>query len=645
MKVPSVNKRSFLFAMLQHIQRWGLFDRGLAAYALRTTLASCVALACGWWLGLDHPQWAAMSVWAASSQPYQKKGMLLEKSLFRLLGTLIGTLVGVSILTLSHGDILYVTLGLTVWLTLCTGAGNLIHGLLSYLTLLSGYTASLVVLLDIAQGTSIYELGLDRMLTVSTGVIIAMLVGLVFNKVSNEGQLSQRIKLLTHSVLTLLTQASYSQITQQQIATLVKEAAAIDELLIPHGAGSLRSRRSIHSIRAIIYSNVSLLTRLNTNATMEQLMPLKLSLRRLAKVIKNDLGIDNELQCIEDICKELPEGGLNVAFTDLHIALTERLRYKEQGKVERAKLLHMVVLHRDWVAAKQAMVRTFSVLGAIGLLWNYTNSTIGAFVMLGTSVMVTLFSTFEAPASMMSRVFTWQIVGLAASLLIKGYFWANAGSEGECIVIMILFILPVIIPLSSSRFCVAAMDYVMMYLLLSPIEYPVNFQLSTELPFGLAAVGGTLVAFLGFLLIFPTNRGKRSSRIKAAILSDLQRTYTIEWDSQKMAFIHCRAQHRLLKLINTEPKLSTHQLMGTLQIVSTIGLVGKIRRGLAMGLFSPTEKAKVIKTLSELLQPILHSEDKDNLFEQLLNMEQQCSNDLMQLLAGINMASPQQVAI
>ena len=60
---------------------------------LRTACAVCLAVAAAWLLGLQHPQWAGMTVWAAS-QPL--RGQMLEKSLFRVTGTVVGAAVGPS---------------------------------------------------------------------------------------------------------------------------------------------------------------------------------------------------------------------------------------------------------------------------------------------------------------------------------------------------------------------------------------------------------------------------------------------------------------------------------------------------------------------------------------------------------------------
>jgi hypothetical protein len=74
------------------------FDRGRLAYGLRTAGAAAIALWLAWGLGLEHPQWAAMTVWAAS-QPV--RAHLIDKSLFRGLGTLVGAVFGVLLAALA----------------------------------------------------------------------------------------------------------------------------------------------------------------------------------------------------------------------------------------------------------------------------------------------------------------------------------------------------------------------------------------------------------------------------------------------------------------------------------------------------------------------------------------------------------------
>lgn len=119
------------------------FDGPRLTYALRTAFASCVALLVAWFIGLEHPQWSAMTVWAAS-QPL--RGQLLEKSFFRFAGTIIGVIVGVILVVIASDRPIVLVIGLALWLGFCAGLGNVQRGFLSYGTMLAGYSAAMVAL-------------------------------------------------------------------------------------------------------------------------------------------------------------------------------------------------------------------------------------------------------------------------------------------------------------------------------------------------------------------------------------------------------------------------------------------------------------------------------------------------------------------
>lgn len=131
---------------IEPLNRLG-FDPGRLRYALRTAVGSCLALMVVWLLGLEHPQWAAMTVFAAS-QP--ARNILVEKSFFRAAGTLVGTVVGVLLVVIADGQALILVLGLALWIGLCTWSGNVLRGFVAYGTILADDTDAMVALLDTA---------------------------------------------------------------------------------------------------------------------------------------------------------------------------------------------------------------------------------------------------------------------------------------------------------------------------------------------------------------------------------------------------------------------------------------------------------------------------------------------------------------
>lgn len=173
-------------------------DPARLRFALRTALAACAALLVTWLLGFEHPQWSAMTVWAAS-QPV--RGMLLEKSFFRAAGTVVGVAAGVLLVLVSDSRPIILVVGLSLCIGLCAGAGNLLRGLMSYGTIVAGYSASMVALLDTAHPDRIVALGTDRFLTVMVGVLVALLVGLLLTPKAAEGEIVGKTRHLTAHVL------------------------------------------------------------------------------------------------------------------------------------------------------------------------------------------------------------------------------------------------------------------------------------------------------------------------------------------------------------------------------------------------------------------------------------------------------------
>lgn len=76
------------------------FIPGRLPFTLRTALAAFCAIAVALALGLEHPQWAGMTVWAASMPV---RSHLIERSLFRAFGTVVGAAAGIVLLLVAGG--------------------------------------------------------------------------------------------------------------------------------------------------------------------------------------------------------------------------------------------------------------------------------------------------------------------------------------------------------------------------------------------------------------------------------------------------------------------------------------------------------------------------------------------------------------
>jgi len=218
-----------------------------AIFALRTTTAALCAFAVAWSLGIHHPWWAAMTVWLVA-QP--TRGLLLERSLARLAGTVSGALVGALILSLLAQDRLAALLAVAAWLALCAGLGSTFRHFRNYGFVLAGYTASIVVLFGLDQGVSDPGLALDRVI----GTMIGILGSAVFSFHALPGQgtaLAHRRAEVVARCVACVEEFLRKGVVGESGVTILTDIAALDCSVDNYAAGSLSRQREAQYTRRI----------------------------------------------------------------------------------------------------------------------------------------------------------------------------------------------------------------------------------------------------------------------------------------------------------------------------------------------------------------------------------------------------------
>lgn len=531
-------------AVSQQLTQRG-FDLSRLGFSVRTAVAACLALLIAWTLGLEHPQWSAMTVWAAS-QP--ERGMLIEKSLFRAHGTLVGTLFGVLLMTLADGSIPILVVGLALWVGACAAAGNLVRGLIAYGTLLSGYSASMVVLLSTGTQESILTLGADRLLTVMVGVTAALLVGLMFAPRRRLADSTGRLRQLTNQLLRLLQQ---KQVADSSVQTLLEEIAVQEDWLESNSAGSIRSRRHLSAVRHLLNAQVSLLLWLSRNAERNPLPAgVPEALDQLSSCMASDCSPAELLNCIEALkqrCPNAPE-----VFLDLLQALPPALipDAREMPQAESPiATFSPVVLHRDWVGARQAMLRASGLILLLGTVWWLTDWSAGPYLLLGASIMISLFSTLDNPAAFMRFLFIGQLCGALVAMVCAWLIWPLGEGGAFYVLSMLPFVLLGILPMLHPRSQPSAMDFNMIMLLLLQPTQASHQDLQHWVSMALAVVSTPLVALVAYRYVFPTNLRQRSRMLIRMMLHELQDLADTPTALKRQGVWRARLNHRVRHLL------------------------------------------------------------------------------------------------
>lgn len=565
------------------------FDIERLRFALRTALGACLALIVAWAIGLEHPQWSAMTVWAAS-QPVRE--LLIEKSLYRALGTLVGTAVGLLLLLATGDSLPWLVIGLALWVGLCAGIGNALHSMIAYATLLSGYSASMVALLGTASGMNTLALGADRLLTVLVGVIMALVVGLLFTPRAQRSELEERGRRSTARVLHLLADrlGHRGGNTHSAPNELLSDIAVLEAELEPSAAGSRRARHSARSQRAIFAALTATLLWMRRRDPRPHPKAIR------AAVAEAALAMDNA-EPLPKVAAQLTQASQLVDAKDpalaeilerLATSLVQRQQFRDTGRTEREFAYRLVVRHRDWIHARQAMLRTTVVLMVIGLTWVATGWSAGAYVMLGTSVMVTLFSTFENPAWLMRHILAWQAVGALAAVGVRWLLWPLASSEWQLVAMLMPLILVTVLSFSHRRTVNGAIDYVMVLLLLSQPTLPLGGTPGQSVVLALAVVTGPLLALIAFRLIFPTNARRRQRHLEKMMLNELE-TLASHGDSRRETLWQARLYHRVMRLVHWSHLQgeATHRVvdasLAALTLGETLAALRHYRQGKGQG--------------------------------------------------------------
>ena len=138
------------------------------SFAIRVWLAMILALFVSFWLQLEAPATAAVTV-AILAEP--TRGQALDKAGFRLLGTVVSVTASIAITGLFSQERDMILAAFAVWIGICVFAANLLDGYRAYAAVLSGYTVALIATQQIDNPQHVFESGMARGAAIVVGIL------------------------------------------------------------------------------------------------------------------------------------------------------------------------------------------------------------------------------------------------------------------------------------------------------------------------------------------------------------------------------------------------------------------------------------------------------------------------------------------
>ncbi len=143
-------------------------------FAFKQTLAVLLAMWISMRFELGQPATAMVTVYVLM---HPHSGMVLTKSLYRILGTLYGAGACLVLLALFPQERVLFLLGLSLWVGFCTAGAALNRNFRCYGFTLAGYTAAMIGLAQVNHPLSFFTYASNRISEVMVGILCAGLVG------------------------------------------------------------------------------------------------------------------------------------------------------------------------------------------------------------------------------------------------------------------------------------------------------------------------------------------------------------------------------------------------------------------------------------------------------------------------------------
>jgi len=232
-------------------------------FAVRLWIAVTISLLTSFWLQLEAPSSAALTVLILAEPT---RGQALAKAGWRLIATIIGVSASIAITGFlsQSGDLILAAFA--AWMGLCVYAAGLLDGYRAYAAVLSGYTVGLIAVQQIDTPQRVFESGMSRGAAIAVGVLSITLVNNLLLAPDRYPRLMVQLAAMHRRIREYAKAVIRDAVTDAtEAATLMREIVAlrpeIASLATESSSGSLRSTAArnttvalvaeLHAIRAL----------------------------------------------------------------------------------------------------------------------------------------------------------------------------------------------------------------------------------------------------------------------------------------------------------------------------------------------------------------------------------------------------------
>jgi uncharacterized membrane protein YccC len=411
------------------------------AYGVRTWIAGMLAFYIAFFCQLESPYWAPVAVWICS---LPTPGMTVSKSMYRIVGSILGSFMAVVLIALFPQQPTLFTLALAFWVATCTLVSNLLRNFRAYAFVLAGYTTAIIALPTIPNPNHIFDAAMARGSCTIIGIICAMTVMRLLTPHKARGQVMLKLKTVIGDTAHRAAFPLVQRATEQSYAfayKLLGELISLDTEIEYAAAESPSFRIHADQARSQVAELFNTISAARAIRSLEDecgLLVLPAELDRLrheaaqiladipAAVTKNELP--QTILIIRDLRRRLEEQSpeesgmaqdeivrerlfidyLGFIFKHMENALQDSISLDGPYVSEPRQYLNF---HRDHRLAWINALRAFVAVAAAGFLWIVTAWDSGAGAVIFVAVVCSLFSALPHPNQAGMKFFWGTLVG------------------------------------------------------------------------------------------------------------------------------------------------------------------------------------------------------------------------------------------
>lgn len=506
--------------------------RDAFGFGLRNWLACVLALYTAFQLQIDEPLWAALTVWQVI-QP--APGMAISKGFYRVIGVVIGAVMGIVLIALfAQAPELFI-LALALWVGGATVAATLLTNFRGFAGVSAGFMAALVSLDSYHAPDKVFDIAMARASATIIGVVCSTLVTILFAPHRAQGQLAASIRKAISDAARRVAfplggaMADRFAIAPAMAGSLVKLETAIEFASDESAAGrrsAMPARSFVAHLFAVITAKRALEEHLGRVGLVQEAGTVGLYRECMGLFeqfpARVTAGRDSEIagmirafgQHVRAYKPENLAGDAQAISSQMVLDRLDDLALHFERAVEiwldiqagrNCRPDIRLNFHRDRQAAGINALRAFLAVIVGGVFWIESQFSAGPVMMIPIVIVSSIFASAPYPEAVALNFTKGAVCGIVATYICTYHFLINTSGFVPFAASMALFLIPGAMIQLNPKYTSLGLAYGIFFFLVGAPSNPMNFNPSEFFNNGLAVVMGAFIATLAYRLFMPPN--------------------------------------------------------------------------------------------------------------------------------------------